>query len=127
MISGVNLAGRKGIVLCAGSSPDVLQSLRPLLPDETLYFLDAHWQDYWPVLDEIRSIRPGTGVIILHDIVVPGHPELIVPHIDHTKRILDYAYVKDALTQWSPTHRVEYNTKSEGTAHPRGVAYIYPR
>ena len=125
MISAVNLTGRKNVVLCAGNSPDVLWALRSVLPDQTLYFLDAHWQDYWPLLDEIKTIKPGTGVIVLHDIVVPSHPEL---GFDAYKgQPLDYAYVKDVLTQWSPTHRVEYNTKSEGTAHPRGVAYIYPR
>jgi predicted O-methyltransferase YrrM len=142
--------GCDNVVLVAGNSPNVLEALRPLLPDETLYFLDAHWQSYWPILDEIREIRSGTGVIVIHDFLIPDRPdlgfdtytkyaglldgsgEMIIQEI--VTQPLNYEYVKDALTAWSPTHRVEYNTEAQFTEgvpdtspRARGVAYIFPK
>lgn len=113
------------VTLCYGNSPFILWSLQPLLPDETLYFLDAHWQEYWPILDEIRAIRPGTGVIVIHDMVVPDHPEL--GYDGYNGCNLDYVYVKDVVKKWSPTHRVEYNESTEGTAFPRGCGFFFPK
>lgn len=116
--------GVKNVVPCLGSSPTVLRALAPILPDETLYFLDAHWQDYWPVLDEIKAIRRGTGVIVLHDMQVPGHPEFPWRFFKHP---LNYAYVAEELRKWSPAHRIEYNDACEGCAEPRGVGYVFPK
>ncbi len=117
-------AGVKNVVPVLASSPDALHALRPLLPDETLFFLDAHWQSYWPLLDEIAAIRPGAGVIVMHDVVVPGHPEL--GSDCYGGQHLNYEYVKEALTRWSPTHRIEYNERAD-CPMPRGVGYVFPR
>lgn len=119
-------AGRNNIVLVAGNSPSVLSALKYLLPEETLYFLDAHhWaMSYWPLRDEILAIPSGEGVIVLHDIQVPGHPELGFD--TYNGQHFTYEYVKDVLTQWSPTHRIEYNDKAE-CPMPRGIAYLFPK
>lgn len=118
-------AGRDNFLLVGGSSPDVLRNLERLLGGySVLYFLDAHWQQYWPLLDEISSIRANTGVIVLHDMEVPGHPELGYDAYGGSK--LNYDYVKDALTRWSPTHRIEYNSHADCPI-PRGVGYVFPR
>ncbi len=115
---------RSNVVLCLGNSPLTLKSLLPILPDETLYFLDAHWGSYWPLINELQTIRKGTGVIILHDMKVPWHPELGWDTYDNQP--LDYNYVKEVLNEWSRNHVVEYNSETEGTSHPRGVGYIFP-
>lgn len=118
--------GVHNAVLCAGSSPAVLKALSPVLPEETLYFLDAHWQAYWPLLDEIAALRPGAGVIIIHDFQVPGHPELGFD--SYGGRDLNHDYVRSALSQWSPGYRLVYNERTEGCdPHPRGCAYVFPR
>ncbi len=129
--TNLEIVNTKNAVLIYGNSPGVLRALQPSLPDNTLYFLDAHWNDYWPILDEIAAIRKETGVIVMHDFVVPGHPELM--GMEHKGKILDYAYVKDALTEWSPTHRIEYNSKAEvavdatNADYRRGIAYVFPK
>lgn len=44
-------------------------------PDErALYWLDAHWQDTCPLLDELEVIaqRGPAPVIVIHDMMVPG-------------------------------------------------------
>ena len=42
-----------------------------------LYYLDAHWQSYWPLRDELRAISAagGKAVIVIDDFEVPGEPQ----------------------------------------------------
>lgn len=119
----LNNAERDSALLILDNSPNALRKLRPLLPLQTLYFLDAHWGAYWPLLDEIAAIKRGAGVIVFHDIFVPDHPELGFDTYGGQR--LDYEYVKPALTKWSPTHRIEYNERAD-CPFPRGVAYVFP-
>jgi predicted O-methyltransferase YrrM len=117
--------GLTGIELLLANSPD---GIRTLLADgldaaHTLFFLDAHWQAYWPLKDEIRAIPRRQGVLVMHDARVPGCPNLGVDSYGGEE--LSYEYLKDVLTEWSPTHRVEYNDDSaEGSR--RGVMVVYP-
>jgi hypothetical protein len=101
-----------------------LGALGPALPDETLYFLDAHWQEYWPLLDEIKAIRRETGVIVIHDMKVPGRPELGFD--SYGGKALAYEYVREALRLWSPGHRITYNDRTDGCSHPRGTGFVFP-
>src|SRR6266567_4469239 len=58
--------------LIQGHSPDVLRSLMTSLDvDKTLFFLDAHWEGPWPLLEEIKAITSGKGIIVIHDFKVP--------------------------------------------------------
>ena len=114
-----------GIELLQQNSPDGLRMLitEGLDASKTLFFLDAHWQAYWPLKDEIRAIPRGQGVLVMHDARVPGCPNLGVDVYDGQE--LSYEYVRDVLTEWSPTHRVEYNDDTaEGSR--RGVMVVYP-
>jgi predicted O-methyltransferase YrrM len=42
-----------------------------------LFFLDAHWQRYWPLRDELRHMVEAklSTVIVIDDFEVPGRPE----------------------------------------------------
>jgi hypothetical protein len=44
------------------------------LGDRPLFYLDAHWYDYWPLCDEIRLISNHLheAIIIIDDFEVPG-------------------------------------------------------
>lgn len=108
-----------------GNSPVVLLSLMHQIDvSKTIFFLDAHWGTYWPLLDEIDTISRGKGIIIFHDMVVPGYPELGFD--SYGNQPLDYAYVKPALLRWSKNHRIEYNTKAAHVS-PRGIGYVFPK
>lgn len=120
----LNKAGVSNATTVLSSSPDALKALGPLLPDETLYFLDAHWQQYWPILDEIRAVRPGIGVIVIHDMKVPDHPEL--GYDSYGGYDLDEGFIRDSLLAWSPTYRVEYNDRAEGVELKRGCGFFFP-
>lgn len=42
-----------------------------------LFYLDAHWYDYWPLLDELRVIIKNYSpvIILIDDFEVPGRPD----------------------------------------------------
>lgn len=119
--------GIANFVLLYGDSGDVLKEYAPKIVaanGPVLWFLDAHWDDErWPILDEIAAIPAGSGVIAIHDFGPPGD-ELRGHSQPNTGDRLTYPYIRDALTRWSPTHRVEYHM---GDAKRPTVAIIFPK
>lgn len=67
-------AGRDNIVFASGSSPESLRLIGPETANKALFFLDAHWNAYNPLLDELKVIAEMgvKPVIIIHDFYVPG-------------------------------------------------------
>jgi len=115
-------AGKTNAIVIPGSSPEVIKSIRNGLPaDKTLWFLDAHWQDYWPIRDEIIAIPRARGVIVVHDMKVPGKN---FGFDRYRGRDLDYDYLRGVLTLWSLSHRVEYSTEVAGSGV--GAGFIFP-
>jgi predicted O-methyltransferase YrrM len=79
IVSKIRLRKFKNIRLYLGSSPIFLQELinSNFLGNLPLFFLDAHWYDYWPLEDEIKIITSSIAkaIIIIDDFEVPGRPE----------------------------------------------------
>ena len=71
-----NLKDHKNIQMFFGSSPEVLRKILHKMKGNTLFFLDAHWGDYWPILDELKEISRipslSKSIIVIHDFYVPG-------------------------------------------------------
>lgn len=67
------------IEIVKASSADVVQDFidRRSKFERPLFFLDAHWYEYWPLADELKAISSagGQAVIIVDDFEVPGHPD----------------------------------------------------
>lgn len=118
--------GVENVTLMQMNSP---AALRQIVEDgldvaHTLFLLDAHWQDYWPLKDEIRAIPRGQGILVMHDARVPGCPRLGVD--EYKGQELNYEYLQDVLSEWSQDHLVEYNDDSAEVPR-RGVMYVYPK
>lgn len=88
-----------------GSSERILENILPGIKSPydnddkpfALFFLDAHWENYWPLLDEIKCIGrllPDKAIIIIDDCKVPGRKHGFDRY--HGKE-LDFSYVKGAL------------------------------
>lgn len=62
------LESRGNVKLILKSSPVAIRD-EPDLGDGTMFFLDAHWESYWPLLDELREIEEKRimPVIVIHD------------------------------------------------------------
>lgn len=66
--------------LCFGSSPDIIHRFGRNLKrnqhqgSQALFFLDAHWTDNCPLLDELHEIAVAglKPCIVIHDFKVPG-------------------------------------------------------
>lgn len=120
------------ITAITGSSPEKMEDIinnlyRPLL-SPTLFYLDAHWQGYNPLLDELSVLakyKLTNSVIVIHDFKVPGKDfgfdkfsdgsdyewNLIEKHINDIYGVGNYEY--------------SYNHKAEGAA--RGAIFIVPK
>jgi hypothetical protein len=104
-----------------------------------LFYLDAHWNDYWPLKDELKLIKKynlSDSKIIIHDFYVPGFTERIVDEYGNTHfiwgcdsyydEIINFDYVKDLLFDINPgmlsyfADDVVYNNAG------RGILYSVP-
>lgn len=67
------------VVLRNESSETFLQNLlrSDSLGSLPLFFLDAHWYEYWPLADELQIINAARipAIVIIDDFQVPGRPE----------------------------------------------------
>lgn len=66
----------RNIRLHLGNSGKVLGDLLDRLPKQTaLFYLDAHWNSYWPLADELNAIvrfRGNRDIIVIDDFHVPA-------------------------------------------------------
>lgn len=69
----------RNVEISQTSSPEYLKELlkNNRLGELPLFFLDAHWYDYWPLEDEINliSLFCPNAIIIIDDFEVPSRPD----------------------------------------------------
>jgi len=100
-MGGLFLKDTKNVFRYLGSSPDVMDEIleeRDL--KNTLFFLDAHWGEYWPIHDEILTMKKYgiKPVILIHDFFVPDENGKAKFGYDvYKKQALDYNFVKPSI------------------------------
>lgn len=119
--------GAHKITSILGSSPEALwEELKKEWHHPLCFYLDAHWGEYWPLLDELKVIAqaslPVPPVIIIHDCKVPGLDHFLFD--SYAGVDLDYDYVKDALYEINPDYQISYNDESFDIK--RGILYALP-
>lgn len=126
-----NLKECKNVFIHKGSSPEFLKAFlagkfASGIDDNLLFFLDAHWGNYCPLLDELKIIAEFKlkPVIVIHDFKVPNRPDLGFD--SYNGQDLDYNYIHASLMAiyGEKDFNFHYNTEAEGAK--RGVIYIYP-
>jgi predicted O-methyltransferase YrrM len=114
------------ITLHRGNSAEVLDRILPSVEPPVMFYLDAHWNDYWPLLDEIRAAAKyglRDSLIVIHDFQVPGKRW----GFDRYKgKALNLQYVKPELDNLygAGNYHHYYNTQVAGAK--RGVLYVTP-
>jgi hypothetical protein len=72
--------------------------------DLLFFYLDAHWYEYWPILDELEVISKNcqnNAIIVIDDFKVPDRDFGFT--IDYNiGKILDYEYIKEKLEKIYP-------------------------
>ena len=93
-------AENKNVDFYLGSSPEVLNSVLKKNDNSILFFLDAHWGEYWPLLDELKVIKEKKilPVIVIHDFFVPDEKGNAKFGFDkYGDTVLNFEYVKSSM------------------------------
>lgn len=112
-----------------GNSPEVLDRILRTVDREEgpiLFYLDAHWYDYWPILDELQVIGyhcRDNAVIVIDDFMVPGST---LDYDSYNGRALDYEFVRPYLDTVYSEYRYHYNSDVRTGGARRGKLYVYP-
>ena len=125
----INLPDMGEMMLSNQNSVDFIDEIASQLDNRTLFFLDAHWYNYCPLLDELAAIarhklRPA--VIAIHDFVT-DHPDQL-GYDSYQSQAFTLEWIKPAITEiygqdW--THA--YNTPETSMGEKRGIIYITPK
>lgn len=125
-----NLKDIDNVKCVFGNSVDALKQLLPDLKEQKLFlWLDAHWGNDNPLLDELKTIQDNNlkPHIAIHDFKVPGNPTLgfdvygnIVYEWDWISQSIENIYGKDNFI-------VSYNNEKESTGARRGTIFIQPK
>lgn len=140
------LKDNPNIEMLMGNSPEVLKTLVPLIEKPVLFYLDAHWGRYFPLLDELKAIlgsKVEDSIIVVHDCYVPDRSFGYDAHYINSnwfvyvwnvinerlfkgsrKQRLDWEFIKDVVYDINPNYKHYYNKEAEGDM--RGVIYIVP-
>jgi|JI10StandDraft_1071094.scaffolds.fasta_scaffold00236_22 predicted O-methyltransferase YrrM len=82
-----------------GSSEVILTKILPNIKGKrTLFYLDAHWDDHWPLREELLEISKthhNNCVIVIDDFKVPGRKD--IPYDKYKKDECSFEYIKDQL------------------------------
>jgi predicted O-methyltransferase YrrM len=116
------------VTMFFGSTVELLPEILEIHKDKKiLFFSDAHWNEFNPMLAELEIIAHAgiKPVICIHDWKVPGHPELgfdtykdIVYELEWIRPSIEKIYGIDGFVK-------EYNSAAEGAK--RGIVYLMPK
>jgi predicted O-methyltransferase YrrM len=117
------------IISIVGSSPLEIKKIftNNSFKSPALFYLDAHWYNYNPLIDELKEIANANiknSIIVIHDFKVPGKnfgfdkfPDGKEYTFDNIKKQIENIYGNN--------YGYHYNTEVEGAC--RGIIFIYPK
>jgi predicted O-methyltransferase YrrM len=93
-----------------GNSSEVFKDLLPkLFGTRVMFYLDAHWNTYWPLLDELEMIgktHKDNCVIVIDDIKVPSQPQR--GYDSYAGNDLSYEYIEQKLKNIFLNYSIHY-------------------
>lgn len=94
--------------------------------NDTLFFLDAHFEEHCPLLDELAAIAAAgiRPVIVVHDVKVPGRPDLGFD--TWNGQPFTYAWLRPSLDAIYGPNGFSHRFNIIATGAKRGVLYVYP-
>lgn len=123
-----NLKDISNCNLYLGSSPKIMEKYIEKNDNSIFFFLDAHWEDYFPLLDELKVIKNKNlkPVIAIHDFYVPDENGNAKFGFDtYHSQPLDFPYIKNAIEElYKNLYEITYSTTSTTNS---GVIFIYPK
>lgn len=114
-----------------GNSPVVMQELLKTWPHEKrcVFYLDAHWGDYWPIHDELLQISKSSCrdncMIVIDDFQVPNRPD--IPFDNYHGHALNIAFIEKQLKEALPNLHFEYYAPPPELRLSRGRLIAFPK
>ena len=108
-----------------GNSVEHLPYLKNIVDNNTIFFLDSHWGDYCPLLDELNIISTFNiePVIVIHDFKTNNSEFGYDSYGDFE---FNYENIKNSLDKiYKNGYDYYYNTNAVGAK--RGLIYITPK
>lgn len=97
----VTLRPYSNVVVHYGNSPDILRQILPSFKSKRLlFYLDAHWLNEWPLLEEIEVIsktHKDNCIIVIDDFKVPDRSD--IPYDAYSGGECSYEYIKLQLNK----------------------------
>lgn len=108
-----------GVALYAMSSEKFVTHVSGIVGALPLFFLDAHWEEYWPLRDELLAISEHykRAIIVVHDCKVPERENFWYctgGGADQDGPICDWNYVRQGLHNKN-TYRLFYPSYPDST------------
>ena len=123
-----NLKDIQNCNLYLGNSPEMIEQYLEKNNSSIFFFLDAHWEHYWPLLDELKIIKEKNikPIIAIHDFYVPGMDGNAKFGFDsYYNQPLNFNYIKNSIENiYGNDYEIQYSTSSTTNS---GVIYIYPK
>lgn len=119
-----NLRGLENILMIYGKSEDRLLETIKIATGNILFWLDAHWEDNCPLLNELAIIAESgiSPIICIHDFKVPASD---FGYDSYNGNNLDYDYIKESLERiYNSNFTYYYNTIAIGAR--QGCIFITP-
>lgn len=111
-----------------GNSPEIIQDRFEGNDNKVFFFLDAHWYDYLPLLDELSVIKEKciSPVIAIHDFYVPDeNGNALFGYDSYKGQPLNYSYIESHVNDlYGDNVEVKYSSSSMVNS---GVIYLYPK
>jgi len=108
-----------------GSSDAVLPKLLPKLASKrTLFYLDAHWYENWPLLKELEAIAQthyDNCVVVIDDFKVPGRKD--IPYDFYGKHECSLEYIFPKLTKVFSDFQIYLLIPKDKSNRAKFVAY----
>ncbi len=93
-----------------GSSEDVLRAILPSLQEKRiLFYLDAHWNQNWPLrqeLEEISYTHKDNCIVVIDDFKVPGRRDVLFD--SYGPHECSFEYVEGQLNKVFSDYTVHY-------------------
>lgn len=118
-----NNVNNKNVKLIFGNSGEILKDYIDC-EKNIIFFLDAHWGEYWPLLDELETIAnlKLKPVILIHDFYVPDADGGAKFSYDKYKdQPLDLSYVKHKIEKIFGNDYIHYCTQQSEINSGTGI------
>lgn len=122
------LEGKKNVVCKNDSSVNMLSNFLSICDEVPAIFLDAHWNEFCPLKDELRLIAEShlKPIIAIHDFRVPNQDELGYDTYNGQPFVFEWIQKEIENIYGYGNYEHHYNSNAKSSGAKRGIIYIYP-